>query len=254
MKIDYYAYRSQMRNWNPGLKVALAVITLCLVISLNQIVVSLFVILTMGGLTLAVGKIPFKVYFHYMLVPLTFMILSCLAIAVQITGSPVGRWNVFLAFFYLCLTKESLLTAVQVFCKAMAGMSALYMMSFSTPMNEFILVLQKAHLPRLLSELMSLIYRYIFILFDVAHEMQTAAKARLGYQSFKQSCRSFAAIGGNLFLISLKKANAYYDALLARGYDGRLEFLEEEKPIKLWQILCSTLYLVVMVCMAVLLC
>lgn len=251
MKIDYYAYRSGMRNWNAAFKVLVAVGTLCLVISLNQILISLFVVAVMGALTLLVGKIPCKVYVHYMLVPLTFMILSCLAIAVSFAGAPVGEWNLFVHFFYLCLTRESLMMAVGVFFKAMAGMSALYMVSFSTPMNEFILVLQRAHLPRLLSELMNLIYRYIFILFDVAHQMQTAAKARLGYQSFIQSCRSFAAIGGNLFVISLKKANAYYDALLARGYDGRLEFLTEEKPVKVWQIVCGILYFGVIILTAV---
>lgn len=251
MQIDYYAYRSGMKNWNAAFKVFLSVGTLCMVIALNQIGTSLFVAAVMGALTLFVGKIPYRVYVHYMLVPLTFMILSCLAIAVSFAGTPVGEWNLSLHFFYICLTRESLWTAVEVFFKAVAGMSALYMLSFSTPVNEFILVLQRAHLPRLLSELMNLIYRYIFILFDVAHQMQTAAKARLGYQSFMQSCRSFASIGGNLFIIALKKANAYYDALLARGYNGRLEFLTEEKPVKVWQITGGILYFGLMILIAV---
>lgn len=242
MRIDYYAYRSGMRGWNAAFKVFIALGTLCLVVSLNQIPVSLFVVVVMGGLTLFVGKLPYKVYFHYMLVPLSFMIFSCAVIAVSFGREPVGEWNLSMHFFYLYLTKESLHLAAGVFLKAVAGMSALYMMSFSTPMNEIILVLQKAHLPRLFIELMNLIYRYLFILFDAAHQMQTAAKARLGYRSFMQSCRSFSAIGGNLFVISLKKANAYYDALLARGYDGRIVFLTEEKPVKAWQVVCSIFY------------
>jgi len=242
MQIDYYAYRSRMRRWNAALKVLTALGTLCLVISLNQILTSLFVVVVMGMLTLFVGKTPCKVYFHYMLVPLFFMVFSCVVIAVSFGREPVGEWNVSLHFFYLYLTRESLYLAIGVFMKALAGMSALYMMSFSTPMDEIILVLQSAHLPRLFTELMNLIYRYIFILFDAAQQMHTAAGARLGNCSFLQSCKSFAAIGGNLFIISLKKANAYYDALLARGYDGKIEFLAEEKPVRLWQVVCSVLY------------
>lgn len=251
MKIDYYAYRSGIKNWNSQFKVLLAVITLCLVIALNKIPVSLFVILSMGVLTLMVGKTPFKVYFHLMTIPLTFMILSAVTIALQFGGQPVGKWYVSAHFFYVFVTKSSIMTAIGVFFKAMAGMSALYMMSLSTPVNEFIIVLQKLHLPKILAELMNLIYRYIFILFDVAGEMQIAAKARLGYQTFFQSCKSFAGIAGNLFLISLKKAGVYYDALLSRGYNGTLEFLTEENPVKIWQIAGSVVYFMILVLIAV---
>lgn len=247
MKIDYYAYQSKMRNWNSGIKVLFAVGTLFLAIFLNRIWVSVFIVLSMGTLTLFVGKTPWKVYRHFMMVPLTFIILSTAVIALQCSKSPVGEWNLSLGIFYLCLTKKSLMLAVQVFFKVVAGISALYMMAFSTPMNELILVLQKLHLPKMLVELMNLIYRYIFILFDVAEQMQTSAKARLGYGNFRQSCKTFAGIAGNLFLISLKKANTYYDALLSRAYDGNLRFLTEEIPIKGWQILGCAGYFAVLI-------
>ncbi len=247
MKIDYYAYRSGMKNWNAGIKILLSVVTLCLIIGLNRIPVSLFVIFSMGALTLLAGRIPGKVYFHYMTVPLVFMIVSGAAIALEFAGSPAGDWNISMHFFYLCVTKEGIRTAAEVFFKAMAGMSSLYMLAFSTPVHEIILILQKLHLPRLLAELMNLIYRYIFILFDVAHQLQTAAKARLGYQTFAMSCKTFAGIAGNLFLISLRKAGTYYDAMLARGYDGRVEFLTEEHPVRAWQPLCCICYFLLLV-------
>ena len=125
------------------------------------------------------------------------------------------------------------------------------MMSLATPVSELVLVLQRLHLPRLLVELMNLIYRYIFILIDVSEQMQIAAKARLGYHSFRQSCKSFAQIAGNLFLVSLKKANAYYDALLSRGYDGKLEFLSEENPPAGGQLVFTGFYLIVLLAVAV---
>ena len=37
MKIDYYAYHSGMNGWNAGLKMLLAVGTLCLTIALSLI-------------------------------------------------------------------------------------------------------------------------------------------------------------------------------------------------------------------------
>lgn len=243
MRVDYFAYQSRLRSWNAGIKVLLATAVLCLVIGFNRLPVSLFVIVTMGMLTVAVGRTPWKVYLQFMTIPLGFMILSSIAIAVQFAELPVGRWNLSMNFFYLSVTEESLRLAAEVFCKAAAGMSSLCMMALSTPVSELISVLRKLHLPELLVELMNLIYRYIFILLESAKQMQTASRARLGDSKFLPSCRSFAGIAGSLFLISLKKAGTYYDALLARGYDGRLEFLTEEIPVKARHMVFCTLYL-----------
>jgi len=246
MRIDYYAYHSGMRNINPGIKMLLAVGTLMFTVGADRLGLSLFVMFTMSGITLILGKTPVKVYLHYMSVPIIFMLVSGFMIAAQFAGSAAGEWNLDLSFFYICFTEESIRQSVKVFCKAFAGMSALYMISFSTPMNEMIMVLRKLHIPRLLAELMGLIYRYIFILYDVAGGMQTAAKARLGDRNFMQSLRTFAAIAGNLFLISLRKANAYYDALLSRGYDGKLEFLNDETPVKAKQAVGVAVYFLVL--------
>ena len=49
--------------------------------------------------------------------------------------------------------------------------------------------------------------------------------------SFKTSCYTFGNIAGNVLIISLKKANAYYDAMEARCYDGDLVFLQEDKKL-----------------------
>lgn len=242
MMIDYYAYRSGMKKWNAGLKVFLALGTLCILLAAGSFWVSVTIWAVMGLLTLLVGKVPFPVYLRYLLVPLGFLLTACLVIAVQVSGSVYGEWNLSLHFFYLCVTRSSLDTAIRVFFQVLAGISTLYMLSFSTPVSELIVVLQKLHLPEIILELMHLIYRYIFILFEVAGQMQAAAKARLGYQGFWKSCRTFSMIGGNLFLISMKKANSYYDAMLARGYQGHLEFLTEEKPVRSLHIAGCLLY------------
>ena len=65
MRIDYYAYCSGMKNWNAGIKFFLSVVTICLVIGLNRITVSLFVVFSMGALTLLAGRIPGRVYCVY---------------------------------------------------------------------------------------------------------------------------------------------------------------------------------------------
>lgn len=102
MKIDYYAYHSGMNGWNAGLKMLLAVGTLCLTIALDKPAVSLFVLLTMSLLTLIKGKIPGKAYLHFLSVPLAFVIMSGVAIAAEFGRSPLGDWNLHI-FFFICV-------------------------------------------------------------------------------------------------------------------------------------------------------
>ena len=110
------------------------------------------------------------------------------------------------------------------------------MMTLTTPLTELVSVLRKAHVPKLLVELMNMIYRYIFIMLETYTRLRNSAESRLGYCDFKTSCYSFGQIASNLFVVTLKKGNAYYNALEARCYDGELNFLEDVKPVKTWQI------------------
>jgi len=108
-------------------------------------------------------------------------------------------------------------------------------------------VLRKAHVPKLIVELMNLIYRYIFILLDVYTKMKNSAESRQGYCDFKTSCYTFGSIASNMLVISLKKANSYYDAMEARCYDGNLIFLEEDKKVETIQIVAATVFIIFLV-------
>ena len=99
-------------------------------------------------------------------------------------------------------------------------------------------------MPKLIIELMNMIYRYIFIMLETYSRLKNSAESRLGYCDFRTSCYSFGQIASNLFVITLKKGNAYYNALEARCYDGELNFLEDVKPVKTWQIAMGAAFIV----------
>ena len=127
--------------------------------------------------------------------------------------------------------------------KAWGAVSAMYLMTLSTPASELISVLRKAHIPKVMVELMNMIYRFIFIMAEVQEKMKISAQSRLGYVDFKTSCKSFGNTASNLLVVSLKKANAYYDAMISRCYDGEFVFLEEEKPVTVKQTAGAAAYL-----------
>ena len=191
--IDYYAYISAIRDWNPMFKVFFALTVLVVCIAMDSLYVSLFILVTMGYLTVVRGRIPLHQY-------------------------------------------------ISTLTKAMAAVSALFMMTLSTPSGEIISVLRKIHMPKLFVELMNMIYRYIFVIMETNRKMHDSAESRLGYVDYQTSLKSFTGTASNLLVVSLKKANAYYDALVARGYTGELLFLEREKKLDKEQITLGVVY------------
>ncbi len=240
--IDRYASLSRMKEWNPQLKAAVAVLTLFFCIVADDEKVSCVVLVTMATITILAGGHPWRNYLTLFKVPLTFLILGTAAIVIGFSAVPYGRIFIPVGGVYLYLTERGPGLAVGLILKALAALSAMYMLVLSTPASEIICVLRRLHVPPIILELMSLIYRFIFVMMDTQCTMKQAAESRMGYCDFKTSCRSFGNTAGNLFVVSLKKANTYYDALTARCYDGELLFLEEEKKVKGWQLWAAAGY------------
>ncbi|MBU3146250.1 cobalt ECF transporter T component CbiQ [Clostridium sp. CF012] len=241
--IDFYAYSSKIRHWNATFKVSLSVLILILCIALENPYVSVVVIIAMAYLTIVRGELPVNEYLSILAIPIVFILLGTFTIAIDFSKQPMGQYNLYLGFCYVFTSQAKLKEVVFLILKVFAAISALQMMTLSTPSSEIIYVLRKAHVPKLIVELMNLIYRYIFILMDVYAKMKNSAESRLGYCDFKTSCYTFGSIASNMLVISLKKANTYYDAMEARCYDGDLIFLEEDKKVEIIQIASAVAFI-----------
>lgn len=250
--IDRLAYQSGMRSWNPAFKTVLAVGTLVLCLAADRPAVSAAVILALAALQKGKGKLPLRAYFGLLLVPLAFLLLGGAAVACDVSAVPVGDWQVRLSWFYVCASADSIRFAAALVLKALGAVSVMYLLAFTTTACELVDVLRHAHLPPLLCELMYLIYRFVFVLLDMYGRMWQAAGARLGWRDFRTSCRSFGGTAGNLFVLALRRSRVYADAMTARGYDGDLRFLEEEKPVRGTQIVWMVLFWAALIVLAVL--
>jgi cobalt/nickel transport system permease protein len=245
--IDYYSYISELGNWNGVYKVIFSLGALITVIAADSVGISLATILFMLFLSVGVGKIPGKAYLRLMKVPVAFLLMGGAAIMVQI-GS--GYNSMFYISFFqtkLYITKDSLTLAGNVTLKALAAISAFYMLTLSTPMGEIISVFRRLHVPALVLELMHLIYRYIFILSETNQKQKNATKSRLGYCDLKTSFRTFSSEMANLLVLSMKKADMYYDAMEARGYEGTGIFWEETKAVTGKQLMYGVLYIALLI-------
>lgn len=244
--IDFYACQSKIRHWNPGFKVGFSLILLLFCILADHPAVSCAIILTAAVITVGMGGLPLRRYCSVLTIPATFILLGSLAVAIDFSGQPVGDFNLYLFWGYLYLTHESLWKTLFLMLKVFGAVSAMFIMTLSTPSHELFSVLRKARCPSLIVELMHMIYRYIFILMEVQRNMRISAESRLGFKDFRTSCYSFGQIAGNLFIVALKKANAYYDAMESRCYDGTFAFLEEERKAEPRHLAAAGIYLLVL--------
>ncbi|MGM9613649.1 MAG: cobalt ECF transporter T component CbiQ [Butyricicoccus sp.] len=228
--IDYFAYTSRLSGWNPTFKVVFSAVSLVICIAADNLFVSVFFVVVMMALIVGRGGLPMHDYLALLSIPVFFMAVSGLTIAFNIARTAHGEYGWDFGLFYLYTSRESLWYALSLTCKALGAVSAMYFMTLTTPACEIVSVLRRAHMPKLIIELMYLIYRFIFILLDVYGRMREAAESRLGYRDFRTSCKSFGGTVGNMLVLSMRKAGTYYDAMLSRCYQGEMQFLEPEKP------------------------
>ncbi len=246
LSIDYYAYASAIRGWNPYYKAAFSVACVILCIVYDNLYVSMAVILAMGFISVCLGALPLRRYLSLLSVPLVFILLGGAAIALGVSLQPAGRYHLHLGFFYLYIAQGGLTQALRLMLKALGAVSAMYMLTLSTPASEIIQVLRSIRVPKTIVELMNLIYRYIFILMDTQCRMKNAACARLGYCGYRTALSTFGRTASNLLVVSLKKGAVYYQALASRCYSGELQFLSEKKPVRPPQVLLAAGFLILL--------
>ncbi|MCC8025631.1 MAG: cobalt ECF transporter T component CbiQ [Clostridium sp.] len=232
--MDYYAFRSGLLYAAPGFKLFFAVLAMALCLWGDNNGVSCFVILSVAALNIRKNRVGLKAYLHLLAIPVAFIFLGCCALALDAGYGPHG--------WFIRITRESAGTGIRVMLRTFGAVSALYFLTLSTPAGEVVRLLGKLHVPGIVTELMYLIYRYIFIMMDTQGRIRTAAESRLGYRDFITSCKTFGASLGNLLVITLKRSGAYYDAMESRGYDGELLFMEEERQFKIRWLLWAGLY------------
>ena len=64
------------------------------------------------------------------------------------------------------------------------------------------------------------------------HPPRDAAASRLGYAGPVRSLRTTGRVYGGLLAHSFRRAQACFDAMESRCYDGGIRFLTREKPVR----------------------
>lgn len=243
---------SVLESQNPGIKMILALSSLWICIISKSVVTPVAIGLAMVFITLYFGKMDGRTYARFLCIPVSFLLLSGMVLLVDITRQRYGFLDIPVGAFYLSVTKDSIAETGLVMAKALAGITCLFMLSFSTPVNEIAGVLKRLRVPPLVIELVYFIYRFLHILLETYSHMHIAADSRLGYRSVSGAYASFTSICTNLLVLAFFRASKSFDAMESRCYDGAVQFLEREKPVTGGQVALLAVYLVAAAAMLVL--
>ena len=129
----------------------------------------------------------------------------------------------------LTASAEGLSRFLSILLKSWLSLQAAIVLAASTPFPQLLQAMRAIGTPQLLVGMFGLMWRYLFVLVDVALRLMRARSARSAMPegSTSRSGGSIAwraqvtgGMAGNLLVRAFERSERIYSAMLARGYDG----------------------------------
>ncbi len=116
--------------------------------------------------------------------------------------------------------------ALSLVSKSYLSAAAVLTLAGTTPLPKLLRGLESLGVPRFLTLVIQFLYRYLFVISEQAQHMRMAALARGGGRLRLAHAAGAAA---TLFGRSYARAEGIHGAMLARGFQGRMELLAEAR-------------------------
>lgn len=228
MLIEQYAYRSSIKEVNPNVKLFFSLVFLGLAVFTQHLITLACIFIVMIVTTTLIGKIPLSVFIKLLWLPSTFLGVGVLGIIISYSSSSMDLlFSISMFHGFLGMTKAGITQGTFVFFKALTATSCLYFLILNTPMIHLMVALKTLKIPVMITVLMELMYRFIFIVMDSANGIYVAQKSRLGYSSYKKSYNALGKLASVLFVRSFIRIDELFRAMESRGYNGEIHVLDE---------------------------
>jgi cobalt/nickel transport system permease protein len=165
-----------------------------------------------------------------------------LAFLIGLSGIPPGellrRWLVFLALVgFLALVIAPAhparaqyglgMVAACVLVKNSLALFTILILAGVTPLPELLVALRKLGVPLVLVTTLQFMDRYRHVLTDELGRMATARRARAFSRRPAMASAMLSGLIGILFLRAMERAERVHSAMVARGWSGELQSLDE---------------------------
>jgi len=217
-----------LQDLDPRVKV-ITFLALLLAVNLSQ---GLLIIVALYFLTLLLAwrsRIPLGFFIKRVLLFMPFFTgLVALPALFNIftPGEPiVTLWQT--ERFHLAITMQGLRTATFLVLRVGVSVSLAILSVLTTPWATLLKALRVLRLPQVFILILSLAYRYAFLLLHTASSMLLARHSRtVGRLSGGENRRWIAASAGTLLAKSYHLSQGVYLAMLSRGFQGEAQMLD----------------------------
>jgi cobalt/nickel transport system permease protein len=229
-QIDSLAYTNRLRGLPPSHKLSFAIALLILSL-VSGAIVQLSIGLWLAVWIVIYAGIPGKLYLRLLSLPLMFLLTSLPALAmgaVELSQIQEIQWDIWQGWgistgtFYLYVSRTGIYQVSLLFARAFASTSCMYFILLTVPFTEILQILRQLRCPELVTELLLLMYRFIFSLLAIADELWIAQNSRCGYRTWKRGMHSLSILIGQLLQRTLVNYRQVSLSLASRGFNGKL--------------------------------
>lgn len=204
IQIDTLAYTNRLRWLAPEQKLLFA-IALLIIAAFTHPLVQILIAIWISIWTVIYAGIPVKTYLKLVYVASLFWLTSLPALVINgvdiahlhlVNNDSIAGLNV--GAYYIYISSHGIEQGLTILTRAIASLSCLYFVMFTIPFTELLQTLRRVGVPVLLTDILLLMYRFIFVLLNTASELWTAQQSRGGYSTFNIGMKSLALLIGQL--------------------------------------------------------
>ena len=227
--IDRYAYGNSIRHVDPALKVGLVGLVIVLCLALNEPQVGLVALIGTAVLAITLAHIPARTFIGVLFAQFAFLLMATLGVLLSFSFSDpadLSDWVVQLGPLWISSSVTAVQQTTRLIFRALGAAAAMNFLALSTPLVDLVELGRRWHVPIILIDLATVIYRFVFVLLGSLTTMRQAQESRLGYQTgYWRAMNNAAVLGSRLFIDAFQRSCRLEIALRARGYENDLHVL-----------------------------
>ncbi len=223
-EIDKYAHLdSLIQRWDPRVKI-LTLSFLIVILSCLPDISSALMGLVIAGILFIFSKIPFAFLVKQLRWVSFFILFFLVVLPLTVPG------KILLKVRFLTISEEGLELASLITLRALSIFILLVVILGTSKFHITLKALQSLRVPNRLIQMVMFSYRYIFLFWEELRRAFISAWARL----FKRrtdiyTLRITANLVGSLFIRGLERTQRVYQAMICRGYRGKIKSLERSE-------------------------
>jgi cobalt/nickel transport system permease protein len=235
-QLDALAYGNRLRSLPPKQKLYFVLVLLVIAMFVHapvHLAMGLWLLIW----TVVYAGIPWRFYLGMILGVMSFLLTSLLAIvfnfAIVAPSDSLWSWSLWGGQLYLSLS--SIQQAIEIFSRSLASTATLFFIILTVPFAELAVVLEQTRLPTILTELLLLCYRFIFLLAEVAQSIATAQQSRGGYRTHRLALSSVSLLIRQLIQRTALRYQQIALGIKARGFNQEFRFWQSQPYEYSWR-------------------